>query len=183
MLVTTLKGALSVLAYAAQAIVLVLFINLFLKGKWSKKIKEYVGRNMLLFSAIVATIAILGSMFFSNIAMYNPCLLCWYQRIAIFPISLMLWIAYVKKDTKVVKYVMALALIGLVLSGYHWGMQLFPPENPAPCGFDSHCVGRYIYDYGIMTIAGMAFSTCLLIIMILVNYLNIPKRERRKIRR
>lgn len=163
------KGIISVTTIIAQVLCLILILCLLIKKKPFSNIRNFFAKRAGLYAAIVATVAFIGSMFFSNIAYYKPCLLCWYQRIVIFPQTILLWMAYARHEIQTIKwYAYPLLGIGLLLSGYHWIIQLFPPKNPAPCGFDTSCIGRYIYEYGHITIAGMAFTTCLLILLLLL---------------
>lgn len=167
MFVTYLEASLSYAAYFALFLVLLLVLSRFIKKKPFSTLNKIVSKHSIVFAAIVATVAFLGSMSFSNIAMYKPCLLCWYQRIAIFPQFILLWIGYARKEQNIKWYALPLLIIGLLISGYQWFLQLFPPLSDGPCGLENSCVGRYIYEYGFMSIPGMAFSACLLIITLL----------------
>ena len=84
----------------------------------SKKIE-----NLLLASAIIALVASLGSLYFSEVLLYVPCELCWYQRILMYPLVILLGIAAVKKDAGIVTYVLPLSIIGGSISIYHYLIQ------------------------------------------------------------
>ena len=66
-----------------------------------------------------------GSLYFSEIRQYEPCELCWYQRILMYPFVVILGIATVKKDYKISLYSMVLSAIGGCISFYHYSMQKF----------------------------------------------------------
>ena len=66
-----------------------IFLNKFLKGKF--KIKK---DNAILYSFLIALTGLLGSLFFSEIAKYDPCNLCWYQRIFMYPLVIIFFIVY-----------------------------------------------------------------------------------------
>ena len=77
----------------------------------------------LLFAWLIALIGLLGSLFFSEIIKLDPCKLCWYQRICLFPLAIILLIAFLKNDNKIAIYVYPLVIIGAIIALY----QLFFP--------------------------------------------------------
>lgn len=93
-------------------------------------------RWTLLFSAwLIALLATLGALFSSEIMGLEPRVLCWYQRIAMFPLALMLGLALLPFDARVVRYALPLALAGAGTAAYHtwlvWGL--------VPCGQGPSC--------------------------------------------
>lgn len=119
--------------------------------------KEYA----LYFAWLVATVAMLGSLYFSEIKGYIPCELCWYQRIAMYPLAIMLGVAAYRGDLNIQRYALPLASIGLFISIFHYLEQkvpgfatIRPCKQGIPCNFD------YIDWLGFITIpflAGVAF--------------------------
>ena len=76
----------------------------------------------LLFSAwIVALAASMGALFIGEVLGQEPCNLCWYQRIAMFPLSVILGLACLYNDFAIRRYAlpMALALAGCVVALWH----------------------------------------------------------------
>lgn len=83
--------------------------------------------NILLYLAwLVAVIATLGSLYFSEIKGFIPCGMCWYQRIAMYPLAVFLGIAAFYNDYRVRKYVLPITMIGSLISLYHYSMQKCP---------------------------------------------------------
>ena len=81
-------------------------------------------RESFLFIAWAASvIAMFGSLYFSEIRQYEPCELCWYQRIVMYPFVIILGIAYIKKDYQISFYSMVLSAIGGCISLYHYSLQ------------------------------------------------------------
>ncbi|NIK12014.1 disulfide oxidoreductase [Alkalibacillus almallahensis] len=114
---------------------------------------------------IVALIATLGSLYFSEIRQFEPCLLCWYQRIFMYPLVIIMIIGIVGKDRHVFQYSMILSGIGLAISIYHYTIQkiAFMQDNALSCG-EVSCVAQYINWGGFITIpflAGLAFAIIL----------------------
>ena len=78
-------------------------------------------------------IATLGSLYFSEIMKFEPCVLCWYQRIFMYPFVLWLGIAVVKKDYRIASYSLPIASIGACISLYHYAIQKIEvPDASSP---------------------------------------------------
>jgi disulfide bond formation protein DsbB len=95
----------------------------------------------LLFLAwLVALASTLGALFVGEILGQTPCLLCWYQRIAMFPLALILGIACLRGDTAIVRYALALAAAGVLLAGWHIAVYIgLLPTEIEPCGSGPSC--------------------------------------------
>ena len=78
---------------------------------------------------IIATTSMLGSLYLSEVAKFVPCKLCWYQRICMYPLALILGIAAARRDRTVRVYVLPLAGIGAAIAAYHSWIQAFPPDG------------------------------------------------------
>ena len=119
---------------------------------------------LLLFSAwMVALVSTLGALFSSEIMGLEPCLLCWYQRIAMFPLALMLAIALLPFDARVVRYALPLAIAGAGVAAYHcllvWGVV---PKDLVPCGQGPSCAEVKLERAGLhhaaVAVAGGVFA-------------------------
>lgn len=166
------------LTFIGQIIIGALFIALsFRKSPTAKQILSFVAKNGLLFSFIVALTAMLGSLFYSEIAKYEPCVLCWYQRILMYPNVLLLGLAYAQKDRHVIPYSLALAIPGLLLSGYHYLLQrnIVPAITCGVVGYSASCSTTFFMQFGYITIPFMAFTAFLLIIL----FLTVSTRKKR----
>ncbi|WP_423409550.1 disulfide oxidoreductase [Heyndrickxia sp. MSNUG] len=122
-------------------------------------------RETFLFAAWATSIlAIFGSLYFSEIRQYEPCLLCWYQRILMYPFALILGIAVVKKDYRITLYTMAMSAVGAMISIYHYSLQKVPfmADNAVTCG-RVPCTGQYINWFGFITIPFLALSAFIII--------------------
>ena len=76
----------------------------------------------------VAATAMLGSLYFSEIAGLPPCEMCWFQRGAMYPLSVLLLIAALRGDTRAWRYIVPVAAVGLLFSMYHYQLELFPED-------------------------------------------------------
>ena len=110
-------------------------------------------------------IATTSSLYLSEILKYEPCSLCWYQRVFMYPLVIILGIATVKKDYKIIIYGLILSIIGIFISFYHYLMQKLPllSNDEATCG-RVPCNTDYLDWYGIITIPLLAFIAFIIII-------------------
>ncbi len=105
----------------------------------------------------VAAIATLGSLYYSEVAHFTPCEMCWLQRIAMYPQAVVLLVAAMTRDVKVWRYAVPLSVIGLLFSLYHYQLELFP-DQPSMCSTTVPCSVRFVEIYGFVSIAFMAGS-------------------------
>jgi len=126
---------------------------------------------------LTATLATLGALFMSEIMGFAPCVLCWYQRIFMFPLVLILALGLFPFDPKVVRYALPLGLIGLAIAGFHvlliWGIV---PETLAPCRQGIPCKTVQIEWFGFVTIPLLSFLAFLTInVLLLASIMKSPK--------
>ena len=118
-------------------------------------------------ATMIAVGATFGSLYFSEIRNFVPCEYCWYQRIVMYPLALILLIATIRRDKNIIPYALSLSLSGLALSAYHYQLQLFP-EQSSSCGLDASCTYRWIEVFGFVTIPLLALTSFAFISMILL---------------
>ena len=126
---------------------------------------------LLIFSAwLIAAVSTLGSLFFSEIMELTPCVLCWYQRIFLFPLAIILLIGLFPLDKKVVKYALPLAIIGLLFTVYHC-LLFFGviPDNLQPCSQGVSCTDDNMELFGFLPIPLLALIAFLMIIILLLK--------------
>lgn len=112
--------------------------------------------------------ATLGSLYFSEVRHMQPCELCWYQRIAIFPLTLFLGIATFKDDLRVIPYLLPLALFGLIVAGYQFLIQELPSlHNIEVCGKGPSCSQKIYIGFKGLTISMLSFMNFLAITVLL----------------
>lgn len=116
-----------------------------------------------------ALLATSGSLYFSEAAGYLPCLLCWYQRIAMYPLVIILAVGILRRDNKVYQYVLPLAIIGALIALYHvllyYGVFA---ESEQTCRAGVSCTTEYIEYLGFITIPLLSLGAFLVIIACMV---------------
>lgn len=156
----------SALVIVGQLVLLAMLVSALLRrltGKYDA-LNGWVARNALTLMLVVAALATLGSLYFSEIAGWAPCKYCWIQRIFMYPQVVLLPIALWKADRGVARYVLALSLIGLTYAAYHYYIQMYDivasPANPAtPCDATGEsCVKTPFVHFGYITVPMMALT-------------------------
>ncbi len=125
-----------------------------------------LGRELVL-AFVVATAATLGSLYLSEIAHLEPCKFCWFQRIAMYPLAVILGIAAWRQDRGIRIYGTTLASIGGVIAAYHYLIQNYPSLSAGECSVTVPCTAAYIWEFGFVSIPWMALSAFALIILLL----------------
>ena len=122
-------------------------------------------RWALVFSAwLIATMATLGALFMSEIMGFAPCVLCWYQRIFMFPLVFVLAAGLFPLDPKVLRYALPLAVAGLLVAGFHVLLTMgIIPETLAPCRQGIPCKNIQVEWFGFVTIPLLSFLAFLTI--------------------
>ncbi|MEN2767704.1 disulfide oxidoreductase [Ornithinibacillus xuwenensis] len=120
--------------------------------------------NFLLGIWGIAAVATAGSLFFSEIMGYEPCELCWYQRILMYPLVVIYGTALLKKDLSIALPGLVMSGIGMCLSAYHYGIQKLPALSEAggSCGLVP-CNFQYVNYFGFITIPFLAGTAFILI--------------------
>lgn len=119
---------------------------------------DLIGPSALTLAAFVAVVATLGSFYLSEVAHFVPCKLCWYQRIGMYPLAVILVIAAVRKDWRVWPYTVALAALALPISIYHVLLEHYPALESGACDLNNPCSIVWVRHFGVVTIPYMAAS-------------------------
>lgn len=131
--------------------------------------RSLIDRFGLYFAWIVSIVATGGSLYFSEVLGMIPCVLCWYQRILMYPLVVLLGIATYRQDKGIKQYVLPLALIGLAISAYHVLIQTFPQlASHASCQAGVPCTVDTLNLFGFVTIPMLAGTAFLLISLTLL---------------
>jgi disulfide bond formation protein DsbB len=134
-----------------------------------QRLTELLDGQEIPLAFVVATVATLGSLYLSEVADFVPCRLCWYQRIAMYPLPIVLGIAWWKRDAGVRRYALPLAVIGMVISTYHILVERFPSlEGSGVCEVANPCSIRWVERFGFVTVPTMALAGFALISGLLV---------------
>lgn len=134
-----------------------------------KKYKDY----FLYIAWIQSIIAMAGSLYFSEIKKFPPCILCWYQRILMYPLVLIIAVGIYRKDKNLPFYVLPLSIIGTIIAFYH-NLLYFKilPESAAPCVAGVSCTTKFVEYFGFITIPFLSLCGFLLVTVCMLIYMH-----------
>jgi disulfide bond formation protein DsbB len=122
-------------------------------------VRDSLGGAGLWLAAAVALAATLGSLFYSEVADFVPCRLCWYQRIAMYPLAVVLPIAAFRRDRRgAALYALPLTAIGALIAAYHIYIEVNPDAEPASCRASVPCSVKWIEELGYVTIPVLSIT-------------------------
>ena len=124
---------------------------------------RFLKNNSLYFAWLIALAATVGSLYFSIIRELPVCHLCWYQRICIYPLAIILGIAAYYNDRRIVKYVLPLSLVGFLLGLYQYLWQMMPnmPTILSTCEPGALCQTIHVQLFGFVTLPFLNMLTAL----------------------
>lgn len=115
-----------------------------------------VGDQGLRLAWLMAAVATMGSLYYSQVAHFVPCELCWYQRIAMYPLVVVLGIAAFRGDRAIRRYVLPIAVVGGLISSYHYLIQRYPDLSAGTCSAGVPCTAAYVWKFDAVSIPFMA---------------------------
>ena len=116
---------------------------------------------------VVAAIATGGSLFFSEVAGFVPCEMCWFQRICMYPLSLLTLFLAWHGDNRSARYLVPFPVIGAGVSVYHLLIENHVVSTPAQCQVATGCTVKWIDYFGYMTIPTLALTAFALLTVFL----------------
>lgn len=169
--ITTIYAVLALVADALVALTVVAFgasrVTQQSRERWLA-MREALTPFVLPASWVVAALATLGSLYLSQIAGLVPCQLCWFQRIAMYPLVLLLAIAAVRGELLVAKrYFLWLPLVGACIALYHYQLERFPTQPTLSCAAEAPCSVPVVNVWGFVSVPFMALAAFLLIVTLL----------------
>jgi disulfide bond formation protein DsbB len=150
--------ALACLAAAAGTLGVVVLSHRLPPGSAAGRAHDDLAAAALWLAFVVALVTTLGSLYYSEIAHFVPCKLCWYQRIAMYPLSLTLLVAALRRDRAAWTYVAPPAAVGAGVALYHTQLQAFPSQHSSFCTTTEPCTVRYVWEFGFVSLPFMALA-------------------------
>ena len=181
----TFSTAIAAAAVVVQALLVVLLV-VAVAAIWSQRARGWLReiRDSLLGAELwiawgFALVATLGSLFFSEVSQFIPCRLCWFQRIGMYPLSVLLLMAAIRRDTRGgALYGLPLAAFGAIVAIYHIYIEYHPEAESASCKIGAPCTTKWIDKLGYITIPALALTAFLAIIALLAMALSRTTRSR-----
>ena len=159
----------AILALAVLALGLVtLAAVLAPRAGWARGWRAQIDDSALWLMCAITTGAMVGSLWFSEHVGYAPCKLCWYQRIAMYSLAFLTFVAALRRDRGIAPYTIVLASLGLVVSTYHYLLEWWPQLETNVCSVDVPCTAVWFREYGFVTLCFMAGSAFIAVIALSV---------------
>ena len=188
--VTLFFALLATLAQVAVVVAIVLWVGALVSptmARAKRSLVAQIGPQALTMAAVVALVCTLGSLYLSEVAHFPPCRLCWYQRVAMYPLVVVLGVAAARRsphdpagaradDTARLTGVI-LAGLGSCISVWHLLVERYPDLASSSCDPDNPCSIRWVERLGYLTIPGMALSGFALIVVLLAAAHPVPLED------
>lgn len=141
--------------------------DFFFKTSFLKKIKNTVRAHAYTLFFFHTLFAALGSLFLSEVAKIPPCVLCWYQRIALYPQVILSYLALLRGET-ITPYLLSLNVVGAFIAAYHYLIQRFPQASILNCeSVGASCTSVSFLYFGYITIPLMGLTVFVINIILL----------------
>ncbi len=137
---------------------------------WVDDLVDLLGvtsRHTALFAVWTATC---GSLFFSEVLGWRPCVLCWYQRILMYPLAILLAIGITRRDRGLHMYVLPFSIAGIGVSLYHYLLIKTDWLTPPACAVDVPCTVDYLNWFGFINIPFLALAAFLIITCMMLTF-------------
>ncbi len=168
--VETFYGILAVVAMVAIAGVVLLRLGALVSGsardRWDGLVRT-VGPSAYGMAWFVAFLATAGSLYFSEVAGFEPCRLCWYQRIAMYPLVVVLAVAAARRERGGAFHAAALAAVGAVVSAYHVLLEWVPSLDTGACSATTPCTLIWFRALGFISLPTLALTAFALVLTLM----------------
>ena len=144
-------------------------VGLLVAGKGSLVNRE-LGALLPVLVLVVSLGATLGSLFYSELMHFEPCRLCWFQRIAMYPIAFLSGLALWRRDRAIMWYIRLQAIVGAAIGAYHYLVQTLDILDGGSCSATAPCTLRYVNEFGFVSIPFMAMC-CFVLIAVAAHYI------------
>jgi disulfide bond formation protein DsbB len=155
----------SLLALAAGALAIAIVVARLVPA--AHALLDIVRPVRLWLAWLIAAVAMAGSLYFSENAKFVPCKLCWFQRIAMYPLALLLLIAAIRRDEGIRRYAIPLASVGAAISAYHYLIEWRPSLSSGTCEITAPCTVPWFRQFGFVSLPLMALCGFAAIISLL----------------
>ena len=153
---------------AFQLFSIFLIIGLVTKDKG--RVFGLVAKNTLLLVFLVSLAGMLGSLAYEQLVGFTPCMLCWYQRVVMYPITIITLVALIKKKSlEVLDYALTLAIIGTIIGLWHNIEKMIGKELVSCDATGPSCLQIFVDVFGYIDIPVMSLTFFILIILLILN--------------
>lgn len=161
-----IAGFLPYAALFSHVALLLLVVATFSRNGWGGGVFSFLGRYSVHLAFLVSLAAILGSLFYSEVIGFEPCVLCWWQRVFLYPSAVILLVSLIKNDKSVFMYVVPLTLIAGLVALYQ-SYANFGGISVLSCtGAEGACSKLFVKEFGYVTIPVMSLTVSLYVLFL-----------------
>lgn len=144
---------------ALNALLVLGIVALFVRS-WRAKMLTLVRGNARLIVFVLSFCSVAGTLVMQYVGLLNPCMLCWWQRVFMYPILIISLIAIIKNTdfSEIADYILPLSVLGGAVALYQHLLQVLPSGLLIPCDAAGDCSVRSVFEFGFVTIPWMALS-------------------------
>lgn len=161
MIVKNIASLLPYLVLVSHVVFIVLLLALVFRRSWGREITCWLGKHAVILALIVAMAAVVGSLFYSELIGFEPCVLCWWQRIFLYPLVIVFGMAVWKKAASVFLYAVPLAFAAALIAAYQSYVYLGGDSFLTCTALDGACSKIYVMAFGYITIPMMSLTISL----------------------
>lgn len=147
-----------------------LFLIIGLISKDKGPLFTWVSKNATLLIFLTSTAGLIGSLVYQYVIGFPPCVLCWYQRIAMYPIAIISLVALIKKHSReFISYALTLSIIGFIIAIYHNFEKMIGKDLLACDSAGPSCLQTLVNKFGFIDIPVMSLTFFALLILIIIT--------------
>jgi disulfide bond formation protein DsbB len=173
----TITSVITTLTLFSHFVFIYLILAFIFRKGWGNDVIKFIGKKGIILSFLITLSAVVGSLIYSNVVGFEPCELCWWQRIFVYPQAVIFLIAWIKKDRKIFSYTIPLSIIGALVGAYHSFINL-GGESSLPCAVEGGaCAKLFVLEYGYITIPMMSLTISAFLILVALISKNYDKNN------
>ena len=151
---------------ASHIVFVILFFSLIFRNSWGRGVQIFLGGHAVLLALLVSLAAVSGSLFYSEIVGFEPCVLCWWQRVFVYPQVIIFAVALWKRKNDVFAYAVPMVLISGVL-GLYQSYVYMGGTSILPCtALGGACAKNYVFEFGYISIPTMSLTISIFILLL-----------------
>jgi disulfide bond formation protein DsbB len=128
---------------------------------------------------LIVLLSMLTSLLLSGVLHWAPCILCWYQRILMFPLVVISVVGIIRKDRNLPVYILSLSLLGVATALYHSLLQVgIIPEQLTPCQVGASCAVRHFAYLGFITVPFLSLLSFSAVSILAILKLSLDKQSK-----
>ena len=151
---------------ASHVAFVILLLALIFRKSWGEGLSAWVGKHAILLGFLFALASFSGSLFYSELVGYAPCVLCWWQRVFLYPQVILFGVALWYKKRDVFLYSVPLVSISTIISLYHQYVYMGGPSILPCTALGGACSKIYVLEFGYITIPMMSLTAALFLLLL-----------------